>query len=63
VAPATPPPPTPAGSPAIGTEVTALPDGCKSLTKDNQSYFECGGVYYKPAFQGTNLVYVVQAKP
>jgi len=30
---------------------------------DDETYFECGGVRYKPAFQGTNLVYVVQPKP
>jgi hypothetical protein len=24
-------------------------------------YYNCDGVYYRPAFQGNNLVYVVQS--
>ena len=27
------------------------------------SYSDCGGVFYKAAFQGNNLVYVVVEKP
>lgn len=38
----------------------ALPAGCVSTPKGGVQYFNCGGVYYRPAFQGNNLVYVVQ---
>jgi hypothetical protein len=50
----------PAGAPAVGTVVNALPAGCKPETKSGVEYQNCGGVYYRSAFQGNNLVYVVQ---
>jgi hypothetical protein len=50
----------PAGAPPVGTVVTALPAGCKPETRDGVEYQNCGGVYYRAAFQGNNLVYVVQ---
>ena len=50
----------PPGAPAIGTVVTALPAGCKPETRNNVEYQNCGGVYYRAAFQGENLVYVAQ---
>jgi hypothetical protein len=50
----------PAGAPASGAVVTALPAGCKPETRGGVEYQNCGGVYYRAAFQGNNLVYVVQ---
>ena len=50
----------PAGAPAVGTVVNALPAGCKPESKSGVEYQNCGGVYYRSAFQGNNLVYVVQ---
>lgn len=50
----------PPGAPAVGTVVNALPAGCKPATKSGVEYQNCGGVYYRAAFQGNNLVYVVQ---
>jgi hypothetical protein len=50
----------PAGAPPVGTVVTALPAGCKPETKSGVEYQNCGGVYYRAAFQSDNLVYVVQ---
>jgi multidrug efflux pump subunit AcrA (membrane-fusion protein) len=50
----------PAGAPASGAVVNALPAGCKPETKSGVEYQNCGGVYYRSAFQGNNLVYVVQ---
>jgi hypothetical protein len=52
--------PRPPGAPAVGTVVTALPAGCKPETRNGVEYQNCGGVYYRAAFQGNNLVYVVQ---
>jgi hypothetical protein len=72
---AKPPPPTvvvvtppPSAAPAasgvpIGTVVQALPAGCKSVVVGGVSYSDCGGVFYKAAFQGNNLVYVVVPSP
>ncbi|MGZ6292487.1 MAG: hypothetical protein ACXWMK_09900 [Syntrophales bacterium] len=59
-----PPPAAPAASGVpIGTVVQALPAGCKSVVVGGVSYSDCGGVFYKAAFQGNNLVYVVVPSP
>jgi membrane protein involved in colicin uptake len=50
----------PAGAPAVGTVVSTLPAGCVSAPKGGVEYQNCGGVYYRAAFQGNNLVYVAQ---
>jgi len=51
------------GTLPIGTVVSSLPDGCKSTSVNNQAYYECGGNYYRSAFQGNNLVYVTTDPP
>jgi hypothetical protein len=50
----------PAGAPAIGTIVSTLPAGCVAAPIGGVEYNNCAGVYYRAAFQGNNLVYVVQ---
>jgi hypothetical protein len=50
----------PAGAPAVGTIINTLPSGCVPQDKGGVEYQNCGGVYYRSAFQGNNLVYVVQ---
>lgn len=50
----------PAGAPPVGAVVNALPAGCKPETRNGVELQNCGGVYYRAAFQGNNLVYVVQ---
>ena len=45
----------------VGTAVAALPGGCESAVVNGVSYQKCGGVYYRPAYQGNTLVYVVSA--
>ncbi|MGZ3579428.1 MAG: hypothetical protein ACXU98_10485 [Syntrophales bacterium] len=59
-----PPPaaPAPSGVP-IGTVVQALPAGCKAVAVGGVSYSDCAGAFYKAAFQGNNLVYVVVPSP
>ena len=47
----------------VGTVAQALPAGCKPVTVSNVEYQDCGGSFYKTAFQGNNLVYVVVEKP
>ncbi len=59
-APAPAPGSPPAGAPPVGTIVTALPSGCTASPRGGVQYYDCGGVYYRPAFQSSNLVYVVQ---
>ena len=50
-----------AATPAVGTVVHGLPAGCVPEDKGGIESQKCGGVYYRAAFQGNNLVYVVQA--
>jgi hypothetical protein len=45
----------------VGTVVKSLPDDCYSTLVNTISYQKCGGVYYRPAYQGGHLVYVVSA--
>ncbi len=48
------------GAPPVGSVVTALPAGCVQQVRDGVAYQQCGSVTYRVAFQGSNLVYVVQ---
>jgi hypothetical protein len=50
----------PPGAPAAGAVVNALPAGCKPEVQGGVEYQNCGGVRYRAAFQGNNLVYVAQ---
>jgi biotin carboxyl carrier protein len=53
----------PASAVPVGTVVQQLPAGCVNVTVGNTSYSDCGGVFYRSAFQGNTLVYVVVEKP
>jgi len=57
--------PSPATPPTVplGTVVQALPAGCTSVAVSGVNYSDCGGVFYKTALQGNNLVYVVVENP
>jgi hypothetical protein len=48
------------GSAATGSSSTimTLPSGCTDFSKAGVTYKKCGQVYYRPTYQGTNLVYV-----
>jgi hypothetical protein len=63
------PAPQPAAAPAqpvsaipVGTIEEKLPAECVAVTVGNVKYQECKGVFYRTAFQGNNLVYVVVDK-
>ena len=47
----------------VGTVAQSLPAGCKPVTVSGVEYQDCGGSFYKTAFQGNNLVYVVVKNP
>lgn len=56
-----PPPPQPAGPLLpLGTIVSALPAGCTSVQLHGANYFNCQGTYFRPVFQGQNIVYIVE---
>ena len=45
---------------AVGTRVHTLPAGCATVLKGSVTYHHCGGVYYRPYYEGNTLVYVVE---
>jgi len=47
----------------LGTIITSLPAGCSSVAVQGGTYFNCGGVYYQPSYQGNILVYIVVPAP
>ena len=47
----------------VGATLPSLPPGCGSNTVNSQSYFSCGGNWYRPAMQNGNIVYAVVADP
>ena len=47
----------------VGTVVQALPAGCKAVTVGDTQYQDCADSFYKTAFQGNNLIYVVVQNP
>jgi len=47
----------------IGTVVQALPSGCKAVTVGGSAYQDCADSFYKAAFQGNTLIYVVVENP
>lgn len=47
----------------VGAMVDVLPQGCTPFTLNNIEYQQCPENYYRSAFQGNKLVYVVTDKP
>ena len=43
----------------VGMTLTALPESCSVRTKDGVDYHYCDGVWYRPSYQGTEVVYIV----
>ena len=43
--------------------VRTLPRGCTTVVTGGVTYHHCGGVYYQPVYQGTQLVYIVVENP
>ena len=58
-----PPPPQQVSAVPVGTIAQALPGGCTPVTVGNVQYQKCEEVFYRTAFQGNSLVYVVVDKP
>jgi hypothetical protein len=50
---------TPTTTVAVGTIVPALPGGCGTTQVNGITYHQCSGVYYRPYYQGSTLVYQV----
>ena len=52
-----------AAAAAGGTWVATLPRSCTTVVTHGVTYHYCGGVYYRPSYRGTTLVYVVVDAP
>lgn len=47
---------------AVGMSMAYLPYGCaNTIVRGGINYYYCGGIYYRPSYQGTNVVYVVDS--
>ena len=44
----------------VGRRVNTLPSGCTKVIKRGVTYHHCGGVHYRPYYQGNTVVYVVE---
>ena len=41
--------------------LTSLPYGCSvTQIRNNETYYYCGGIWYRPAYQGTTVIYIVE---
>lgn len=52
-----------AAAATIGAIINSLPRSCRTLRVNGVKYWECGGVYYRQRYQGSNVVYVVVPRP
>ena len=60
-----PPPVVYAAPPPVvaGTVVYALPAGCGSVVVNGVQYFNCGGGFYQPVYQGGAVAYQIVPAP
>jgi outer membrane usher protein FimD/PapC len=50
-------------APSVGTLVPTLPAGCTSVSAGGTVVYNCNSVYYRPSYQGAQLVYQVVTYP
>jgi hypothetical protein len=50
-------------APAVGTVIPTLPGGCATVAAGGSVIYQCSNVYYRPYYQGTQLVYQVVTYP
>jgi outer membrane usher protein FimD/PapC len=50
-------------APAVGTVIGTLPGGCSTVSAGGAMIYNCSNVYYRPYYQGTQLVYQVVTYP
>jgi len=47
----------------VGTVVRSLPPSCTTVYANGFAYQNCGGTYYQPQYQGSNVTYIVVNQP
>ena len=50
-------------APAVGGVVPTLPGGCATIASGGAMIYQCSNVYYRPYYQGTQVVYQVVTYP
>jgi outer membrane usher protein FimD/PapC len=50
-------------APAVGAVVSALPGKCATISSGGAMIYNCSNIYYRPYYQGTQLVYQVVTYP
>jgi hypothetical protein len=50
-------------APAVGTVIGTLPGGCATVATGGAVIYQCSNTYYRPYYQGTQLVYQVVTYP
>ena len=48
---------------AYGSAYYALPGGCSPYPYRSYNYYNCGGAYYQPQYEGDTVVYVTVPDP
>jgi hypothetical protein len=48
---------------AYGSAFYALPGGCSPYPYHTYTYYNCGGAYYQPQYEGDTVVYVTVPDP
>jgi hypothetical protein len=52
-----------AAAATLGSTVYTLPANCKTVFRNNLTYFDCDGVWYQPHYPGSGVTYVVVSAP
>ncbi len=52
-----------AATAATAATMAALPSSCAKVAATGAIYYQCGGTYYQPAYDGPDVVYVQVEKP
>jgi len=47
----------------VGSIVSTLPPSCTTVYANGFAYQNCGGTYYQPQYQGSNVTYIVVNQP
>jgi hypothetical protein len=47
----------------VGSVVRSLPPSCTTVYANGLAYQNCGGTYYQPQYQGSNVTYIVVNQP
>jgi hypothetical protein len=50
-------------APAVGTVIGTLPGACETVATGGAVIYHCSNAYYRPYYQGTQLVYQVVTYP